>query len=250
MSEAALPNRNRVSYSFAVHRDRRHPRPRLRIGRLIVVIIASLLGSAAVATASSIVLPPKEPVMMADPLLGAATLYEARLPNTRADRDSGRAFWPGEQPPKPPGPIAGLSQKQTTVAWYVVETGKQMQLPKRAYIIAIMTALQETNLRNLANPKVPASLKLPNDGTGTNYDSIGVFQQRPSMGWGTVAQLMDPSQSAARFYARLNKVTGWQSLSLGGAAQAVQRSAYPSAYTKHEALATSIVNTLTRTSTS
>jgi hypothetical protein len=63
---------------------------------------------------------------------------------------------------------------------------------------------------------------------------------------GTAAQLIEPPQSAARFYARLNKVAGWESLSLGGAAQAVQRSAYPSAYSKHESLATSVVNALTK----
>jgi hypothetical protein len=65
------------------------------------------------------------------------------------------------------------------------------------------------------------------------------------MGWGTVAQLMDPAQAAARFYARLRLADGWASLSIAGAAQVVQRSAFPSAYAKHADLAQTIVDALT-----
>ena len=82
------------------------------------------------------------------------------------------------------------------------------------------------------------------DGVGSNYDSVGLFQQRVSMGWGTVTQLMDPAQSSARFYARLVKVRGWTTLSIGSAAQAVQRSAFPDEYAKHTTLSQRIVDAL------
>ena len=108
----------------------------------------------------------------------------------------------------------------------------------------MMTGMQESSLRNLANPSVPASLSRPNEGSGDNFDSIGVFQQRPSQGWGPVAQLMNPRYAADAFYERLLKVSGWESKSLGAAAQAVQRSAVPDAYAKHEKRAIQIVDAL------
>jgi hypothetical protein len=89
-------------------------------------------------------------------------------------------------------PVVGLNQAAMDNAVAIVEAGKQMNLPKRAYLVAIMTALQETGLRNLANATVPQSLKYPHQGVYQNYDSVGLFQQRPSQDWGTVAQLMDP----------------------------------------------------------
>ena len=94
--------------------------------------------------------------------------------------------------------------------------------------------MQESNLLNLASPAVPQSLNYPHQGTGTNYDSVGLFQQRPSQGWGSVRQLMDPRYATTAFYQRLVTVRGWESMGLAQAAQAVQRSAFPSAYQKHE----------------
>src|SRR5207247_2642707 len=69
---------------------------------------------------------------------------------------------------------------------------------------------------------------------GGGPDSVGLFQQRPSQGWGTPAQLMDPVYAATQFYTRLLRVPHWQDLPLTVAAQAVQRSAFPDAYAKHE----------------
>ena len=119
-----------------------------------------------------------------------------------------------------------------------------MGLPERAMVVAIATALQETYLKNLANPKVAASMRLPHEGTGTNYDSVGIFQQRVSI-WGTPEQLMDPAFASAKFYNKLTKVDGWQRMSVTGAAQAVQRSAFASAYAKHATTAQKIVDELT-----
>jgi hypothetical protein len=223
-------------------RNGRHVVPaRLGFSRLALIVMISVVGSAAVAVASPAVFANGAQVAMPDPGFDSAAFYQTYLP-AAARRDTGYAYWPGQ--PLEPKPVAGLTQAQTNNAYIIVEVARQMRLPKRASVVAVATALQESYLRNLANPAVPASLKLAHDGTDQNYDSVGLFQQRPSMGWGTVAQLMDPAQAAARFYARLVKVDGWQSLSVAGAAQAVQRSAFPGAYAKHADRAQTIVDAL------
>jgi hypothetical protein len=127
----------------------------------------------------------------------------------------------------------------------IVEAGQRAGLPEYAYVVAIATALQESNLRNLANSGVPESFDHDHDGTGADHDSVGLFQQRFTMGWGTVAQLMDPAYAAARFYEALARVPGWQDLPVTRAAQAVQRSAFPDHYAKHEPLARQVVDALT-----
>jgi hypothetical protein len=204
-------------------------------------MLCALIGSFAVASSVGFALP-EDDLMNAnvDPRFDSAAFYRS-LPE-RAARSGGRAMVPGQ--PLRPGPVVGLNQAQTDNAYIIVEVGRQMGLPRQAHVIAIATALQETNLRNLANPKVPSSLNLKHEGTGTNYDSLGLFQQRPSMGWGTVAQLMDPAHSSARFYARLLRVRNWQGMSVSAAAQAVQRSAFPGAYQKHADRSARIVDAL------
>jgi hypothetical protein len=152
---------------------------------------------------------------------------------------------PAPEPVTPVAPVGGLSQQQMDHAATIVAMGQRAGLPEYAYVIAIATVLQETYLRNLANPKVPESLNFPHDGTGTDHDSVGLFQQRPSTGWGTVAQLMDPSYAATKFYQALVRVSGWEDLAVTVAAQAVQRSAFPDHYAKHEPLARQIVDALT-----
>lgn len=118
-------------------------------------------------------------------------------------------------------------------------------MPQRAYVVAIATAMQESNLRNLANPALPVSLSIPNDGSGVDHDSVGLFQQRPASGWGTVQELMDPATSARKFYQALSRVPGWDTLPVTVAAQSVQRSAFPDAYAKHQPRAETIVDALT-----
>lgn len=147
-------------------------------------------------------------------------------------------------PPRVP-PVPGLDRVQAGNAVIIVAVGRRRGLPQRAMVIGIATALQESSLRNLANRRVPASLALPHQGVGSDHDSVGLFQQRPSQGWGTVARLMDPAVSAGLFFDRLVRVRGWQSLSVSAAAQAVQRSAYPSAYRRHQAFAERVVEALT-----
>ncbi|MEV4518181.1 hypothetical protein AB0K00_55650 [Dactylosporangium sp. NPDC049525] len=138
------------------------------------------------------------------------------------------------------GPVGGLTQAEMNNAVAIIEAGQQLKLPRRAFVVAIATALQESHLRNLANANLPESLKHPNEGVGYDHDSVGLFQQRPN--WGTVAQLMDPHESARRFYSALAKIPGWEQLQITVAAQTVQVSAYPDAYAKWQTLAQQIVD--------
>jgi murein DD-endopeptidase MepM/ murein hydrolase activator NlpD len=115
----------------------------------------------------------------------------------------------------------------------IINVGAQLKLPPRAWVIAVATAMQESRLTNLGNL-----------GSRNDHDSLGLFQQRPSAGWGTPAQVMDPAYASTKFYEKLKTVRGWESMPLTEAAQSVQISAYPDAYAKHEPLATQIVNQL------
>jgi murein DD-endopeptidase MepM/ murein hydrolase activator NlpD len=126
---------------------------------------------------------------------------------------------------------AGLSVAQTRNAAVIVAVGKGMAVPAYGWVVAIATALQESGLINRT--------------TATDHDSLGLFQQRPSQGWGTPAQVTDPVYASRAFYRRLLAVPGWQTMTETRAAQAVQRSTYPDAYAPHEAQAHAIVAALT-----
>ena len=115
----------------------------------------------------------------------------------------------------------------------IVEVGQAMGLPPRAWVIAVATALQESSLRNLGHL-----------GARNDHDSLGLFQQRPSAGWGTPKQVADPVYAATAFYKRLRGVRQWPNLPLTVAAQKVQISAYPGHYAKHESEAGDIVRAL------
>jgi hypothetical protein len=218
-------------------RGRRTPTSRLRLLGLglLAVTIAATIGAAAFTFTRPV----------------DKTVAPATAPELLIVAQPGSAGYDGGSPSPSPvpsptkrRPVAGLNQAAMDNAVAIVEVGKQMHLPKRAYLVAIMTALQETALRNLANSTLPASLNYPHQGVSQNYDSVGLFQQRPSQGWGTVAQLMDPSTAARLFYNRLVKVAGWQTMSAGDAAQAVQRSAFPYAYAQQQARAQQIVDAI------
>lgn len=147
--------------------------------------------------------------------------------------------------------IGQWSQDQVQNAATIVAAGKGMDVPPRGWVVALATAMQESTLRNLANdnPGYPLvtqhSLALPHQGVGHDHDSVGLFQQRPNppegVGvWGTVAELMAPATAAHKFYAALQKVDGWQAMSVNDAAQAVQGSGTPGAYAKWETAASAL----------
>src|SRR5262245_3738818 len=144
-----------------------------------------------------------------------------------------------------PTPVAGLDQTQMNNAKAIVDTGKALGLPKQAYVAAVMCALQESKLYNLASYALPESWSYSNQGGGSDHDSVGLFQQRPSAGWGSIRDIMQPSYAATQFYNRLVNVDGWQSMAMTYAIQAVQVSAFPDAYAQHEGRAQAIVDALT-----
>ncbi|MFI2354556.1 C40 family peptidase [Streptomyces anulatus] len=123
--------------------------------------------------------------------------------------------------------VPGLDnpEEQVANAKTIQATGVAMNVPARGQVVALATALQESGLRNL---------------TYGDRDSLGLFQQRPSQGWGTANEILDPVHASTKFYEGLKKVSGWQSLSVTQAAQAVQRSGFPEAYAKWEPLATTL----------
>ena len=108
-----------------------------------------------------------------------------------------------------------LSTEQAANATTITAVAARMKLPHHAVTIALATVLQESKMRNL-----PFG----------DRDSVGLFQQRPSQGWGTPAQLLTPSYAAAAFYQHLEKVKGWEQLPVAEAAQDVQHSADGSGY--------------------
>lgn len=130
--------------------------------------------------------------------------------------------------------VPGLSDRQAGYAATIINRGQALGFSKADQGVAIMVALDETGLRNLANPNVPDSLRYPNDGEGTDHDSIGLFQQRPSAGWGTVAELMDPATSADKFYHALGMVSLRGHLPPWVTAQQVQKSGTPDGSNYHK----------------
>lgn len=109
--------------------------------------------------------------------------------------------------------------EQTASAATIAAVGRALSVPERGVTIALATALQESRLRNLPYG---------------DRDSQGLFQQRPSQGWGTPEQVTDPRYAATAFYEALLELPDWEQLRLTDAAQAVQRSAFPEAYQQWE----------------
>jgi len=125
--------------------------------------------------------------------------------------------------------IGDLTAEQHTNASTIIGVAKGMGAPPRAWLVALATAMQESTLRNL---------------TYGDRDSLGLFQQRPSQGWGSPAEVIDPVHSTTIFLQRLMAVPGWETLPVTVAAQAVQRSGFPEAYAKWEGLASQLVQQL------
>ena len=124
---------------------------------------------------------------------------------------------------------ARLDAAQVSNARIVVAVGAQLELPTRAAVIAVATAMQESSLRNLP---------------GGDRDSAGLFQQRPSQDWGSYGDVTDPVRASTAFLQRLVELPGWQTMPLSVAAQTVQRSANPTAYARWETFATDLVSRL------
>lgn len=132
--------------------------------------------------------------------------------------------------------VDDLNESQIGFARTIIGVGRGADISDQGVKIALMTALQESSLRNL---------------DWGDRDSLGLFQQRPSQGWGTAEQIQDPIYSSKSFYGvnpegsnpGLLQIDGWESMTPSAAAQAVQRSAYPDAYAKWEDLAQELIDT-------
>jgi hypothetical protein len=148
------------------------------------------------------------------------------------------AVWRGTGPlPDPPGcraTVAGrtvnLQVDQAENASLIAAIGVRRGLPARAVSIALATAYQESKIRNL---------------THGDRDSIGIFQQRPSQGWGTAKQISDEYYAINKFYDALEKIDGYKTMRITEAAQKVQRSGFPEAYEAHAPDARALASALT-----
>ena len=125
--------------------------------------------------------------------------------------------------------VARVDLEQAQWSALMAATASRRGMPARAATIAIATAFQESKIHNIDYG---------------DRDSVGIFQQRPSQGWGTAEQISDPHYSIGRFYDALAKVRGYSSMEITEAAQKVQRSAYPGAYAQHEEDARALASSL------
>ena len=155
------------------------------------------------------------------------------------------------------GEMFTLNRLQLTHAATFIAIGNSIDgVGKPGIKIALMAALTESTLRMLANTGTyPESGNYPNDGNGSDHDSLGLFQMRPQSGWGTVAELMDPTYQARAFFGGpagpnypsprgLLDIPGWQQMDPGEAAQAVEVSAYPDRYRNYAPVANAILTAL------
>ncbi|MEU4780110.1 hypothetical protein [Micromonospora sp. NPDC023633] len=123
-----------------------------------------------------------------------------------------------------------LSDEQVGNVKAIIAATKKAGMDERAAVVSIATALQESKLENLGHL-----------GERNDHDSQGLFQQRPTSGWGTVEQITDPEYSTTAFLKALKQVDGWQDMPLTEAAQTVQVSAYPDHYAQWEQQAADLV---------
>ncbi|MGC5030957.1 hypothetical protein [Micromonospora sp. DT229] len=123
-----------------------------------------------------------------------------------------------------------LNDEQVANTKAIIAATKKNGMDERAAVVSIATALQESKLENLGHL-----------GDRNDHDSQGLFQQRPSSGWGTVEQITDPEYSTTAFLKGLKQVDGWQDMPLTKAAQTVQVSAYPDHYAQWEQQAADLV---------
>jgi hypothetical protein len=213
------------------------PRPltRRRLGCMMVVLLLLVVGGAVVVWKTM----PREPLperLTLDQL--GMLVPDAAESEALAAIVRNRLATAAANATPPPEPIV-CTAPETPTAWNetqrgnattIVQVGLALEIPKRGLIIAVATAMQESSLYNLGHL-----------GDRNDHDSLGLFQQRPSMGWGSPEQVTDPVYSATAFYLALQRVPNWESLELTVAAQSVQRSAFPNAYAKWETDATALV---------
>lgn len=136
--------------------------------------------------------------------------------------------WPTPHGANRPAPCLMFGAGPVNNGKSVIAAGIATQVPEPGILAGLTAAMQETDLRNLANPNVPDSLVAEHDGLGRDADAVGILQQRSA--WGTTTQRMTPASAAEHFYAVMRTIDGWQNLQPQLLASLVQRSAWPEVY--------------------
>ncbi|EHY90414.1 C40 family peptidase [Saccharomonospora azurea] len=124
---------------------------------------------------------------------------------------------------------ANLTEEQLGTVSLIISIGKERELSPRAWQVAIQAGMTESGLRNVHYG---------------DRDSLGIFQMRPSMGWGSPEQVTDPAYAVNKFYDVLESIPDWEELRPGDAAQAVERSEFPDRYHRWEPMAVHLVETM------
>jgi hypothetical protein len=209
---------------------------RRRVVVALVVLVMALIGIVVTVVRTMPHPPPAQPLSLDE--LGmmipdaahtelVAAIVRARLAHPDAASASPAPAASACVPPSTPHTWDSAQRQNATT---IVQVGVVLGVPERGEVVALATAMQESSLYNLGYL-----------GANNDHDSLGLFQQRPSMGWGSAAQVSDPVYSATAFYLALQQIPGWQSMAVTVAAQSVQRSAFPYAYAQWETDATSLV---------
>ncbi|WP_019869127.1 hypothetical protein [Salinispora oceanensis] len=186
------------------------------------ILRRSVLGFAGLALSTGVVAGPLDTLTdTTTPAAAAAGVVQADKP------DSGTLIPHGTQGTQS---RIDLGDEQTGNVKAIIEATKKAGMDERAAVVAIATSLQESKLENLGHL-----------GERNDHDSQGLFQQRPSSGWGSVEQITDPAYSTTAFLKGLKQVEGWQELPLTEAAQKVQVSAFPFHYAQWETQAADLV---------
>ncbi|KAH8692832.1 hypothetical protein BGW36DRAFT_436578 [Talaromyces proteolyticus] len=137
------------------------------------------------------------------------------------------------------GNLPGLDDTQSSHAQAIIAEAEKENLGHQGCLAGIATALTESSILVYANEAVPESLNYPYDAVGSDHDSIGIFQQR-AMYYPDISADMDPAGSAAQFFAKMQAVSGWQTMDVGELCQTVQGSAYPDRYNENLSAAEAI----------
>lgn len=210
-------------------RGRGRRRIRRRVGVWVfLVVLASLVAGIVTLVRTLPPHPPAEPLTLDELVLSVpgtsqteivATIVRGRIAEAANRRVSAT---PAAAVCVAPSAPHTWDKTQRRNAKTIVQVGVALDIPQRGLVVALAAAMQESKLYNLGN-------------LATNdHDSLGLFQQRPSMGWGSEAQVTDPVYSATAFYLSLKRIPGWKSMAISFAAQSVQRSAHPDAYAQWE----------------
>ncbi len=185
------------------------------------ILRRSVLGFAGLALSAGVVAGPLGTLTDTTPAAAAAGVVQADKP------DMGTLIPHGTQGEQS---RITLGDEQVSNVKAIIEATKKAGMDERAAVVAIATSLQESKLENLGHL-----------GARNDHDSQGLFQQRPSSGWGSVEQITDPEYSTTAFLNGLKQVEGWQELPLTEAAQTVQVSAFPFHYAQWETQAADLV---------